>query len=112
MTEYEIETYLKTFFVRLQEWIDDGCPTNHYFSSPDGVCGNLWAYMGSYPEHILSEEDSIIVDEYLFQNIFNKHITPFNDEDYTYSMDSENGTIYSNVERLAFIREQANKEKL
>lgn len=110
MTEQEIKTYLKTFFIHLQEWIDDGCPTNHYFSSPDGVCGNLWRYMGSYPENILSDEHSIIVDEYLFQKIFNKRFTPFNDGDYTYSMDSDNLTMYSNQKRLAFIKEWATKE--
>ena len=112
MTEYEIETYLKTFFIHLQEWIDDGCPASHYFSSPDGVCGNLWVYMDSYPESILSVKHSNIVDEYWFQNLLNKQITPFNDEDYTYSMDINNLTMYSNQKRLAFIKEWATKEIL
>ena len=110
MTESEIENYLKTFFIHLQEWIDDGCPTNHYFSSPYGVCAHLNLYMESYPENILSDEHSEIVDNYLFRNIFNKQFTPFNDGDYTYSMDSDNRTMYSNQKRLAFIKQQATKE--
>ena len=77
MSDYQIELYLKNFFVSLQGWIDEGCPAHHLFDTQNGVCANLVRYMERYPEHILSEEDSNIVDMYLFKNMLNKQNTPF-----------------------------------
>ena len=110
MTEQEIKTYLKTFFIHLQEWIDDGCPPSHYFYTLNGICGNLHLYRNRYPENILSDAHSYIVNKYLFQNLLNKQNTPFNDEDYSYVMDSQNRTMYSNQLRLDFIKQQSTKD--
>ena len=110
MSDYQIELYLKTFFINLQAWIDNGCPDHESFTKSYGICTNLCGYMSSYPGNILSDEDMVTVDTYLDEVVFEGEPIPFCATSQAYSTESLNKTLYSNKERLAFIKQQATKE--
>ena len=110
MTEYEIETYLKTFFVRLQEWIGGGCIGNDVFYIDQGICMSLRLYMTRPLAGDLSKQDMREVEDYVHCKLFKENNTPFNTESSSYWAERLNKTMYKNPARLAFIKEWATKE--
>lgn len=89
---------LKNFYKAIQAWIDNGCTeyNQHHFVIHAGLCGNLdWMNCKLRWEMVKQFRAAGLDAKYPFGG-FNTFLT-----------EKESGTIYSNPERLAWIKEHA-----
>ena len=93
---------LKQFFLKINGWIEEGCPEHEVFLKEFGLCGTLQGYA-----QFLNLEDHPLGDELdaLLRPIDGTGL-PFNDALYEYRKEQNLGTIYQNPHRLAFIKKQ------
>lgn len=96
---------LKAFYQEMQEWIDAGLPMdNRYrFSIWYGLCHNLEAFLRCYPkpqETYIEEMREQFIQAGLGEDY------PF-DKAWEYAADVEEGTLYTNQERLNWIKQHA-----
>ena len=108
MTEEQIKAELKTFFIALQAWVDEGTPYSKHFYKKKGICYNLLTYTNTFPRDnpiIVCDAVHEVLD-YLKGMLGNKK-WPFNTDASEYMEDLRSNVIYSNPQRLAFIKEQA-----
>lgn len=95
---------LKQFYLALQKWIDDGAVDNRVFARSTGICASIvyWNRRNTpFPEHngIAIEFKKQLADRGL------DTVYPWGEIEYDDAM--ENGTMYEDPKRLAWIAEHA-----
>lgn len=98
MTQDEFETLLRQFCTDVEEALQNRPP---WFNPGEAICDNVWAWCAYHHHDGLAFISSL---KRLFRADYADSLFPFNPVAGTFSDECEDGTLYLNPERLAFIR--------
>lgn len=99
------EQVLKDFYKGIAKWVEEGCSVGGVYRKDYGLCSNLLrycnevAYTGKY----------VVLDSMVkqFENAGLNTRTPFNEDHYDYAIEKSYRTMYTNMARLAWIKDHA-----
>lgn len=97
---------LAEFYEAYSDWIDDGAPEREPFSRRVGLCGSLCSYLTSkgckFPVRDMALQ--LMKSQFIKAGLSRDY--PFNNVDNSYRMESINGTIHTNKNRVAWVKRE------
>lgn len=107
---------LKQFYQTVQQWVEEGCSSEHpYLETSLGLCDNLigWGFAKEYPANEIRKLSLELRSQFQYAGL--DRVYPFNIEscraenydDPWYSEEHGSHHCYTNLKRLAWIKEHA-----
>lgn len=97
---------LADFYKAYSDWIDDGAPEGKLFSRRVGLCGSLSLYLTSkgclFPVRDMALQ--LMKSQFIKAGLSRDY--PFNNANNSYRMESINGTIHTNKNRVAWVKRE------
>lgn len=100
---------LKQFFRELQQWIEDGRPRSRVFSEQSAICGS-WARWCMYHyqfDNLAKQIGGHKILSIKFKQGYEYMDYPFNDGRIDYEREVSGKGLWTNQERLNFVKEMA-----
>lgn len=97
---------LAEFYEAYSDWIDDGAPESEPFSRRVGLCGSLCSYLASKGCRFLVRDMALQLMKSQFIKAGLNRDYPFNNRDNPYYMESINGLIHTNKNRIAWVKKE------
>lgn len=95
---------LAEFYKAYSDWVDYGAPEGEPFSRRIGLCGSLCLYLTSKCCICQVRDMALRLMKSQFIKAGLSRDYPFNNADNSYRMESINGTIHTNKNRVAWVR--------
>ena len=95
---------LSDFYKAYSDWIDSGSPEGEPFSRRVGLCGSLCSYLTSKGCKFTARDMTLQLMKSQFIKAGLSRDYPFNNADNSYRMESINGTIHTNKNRVAWVK--------
>lgn len=97
---------LAEFYEAYSDWIDDGAPESEPFSRRIGLCGSLCLYLTSkgcrFPVRDMALQ--LMKSQFIKAGLSSDY--PFNNADNSYCLESINGAIHTNKNRIAWVKRE------
>lgn len=97
---------LTDFYKAYSDWIDYGAPECEPFSRRIGLCGSLCSYLASkgckFPVRDMALQ--LMKSQFIKAGLSSDY--PFNNADNPYRLESINGTIHTNKNRIAWVKSE------
>lgn len=97
---------LAEFYEAYSDWIDAGAPEGEPFSRRIGLCGSLCLYLTSKGCICPVRDMALQLMKSQFIKAGLSRDYPFNNADNSYYMESINGTIHTNKNRVAWVKKE------
>lgn len=95
---------LAEFYKAYSDWIDAGVPEGEPFSRRSGLCGSLCSYLKSrdckFPERDMALQ--LMKSQFIKAGLSRDY--QFNNADNSYCLESINGEIHTNKNRVAWVK--------
>lgn len=95
---------LADFYKAYSDWIDAGAPEGEPFSRRSGLCGSLCSYLTSKGCRFPVRDMALQLMKSQFIKAGLSRDYPFNNADNSYCLESINGEIHTNKNRLAWVK--------
>lgn len=95
---------LSEFYRAYSDWIDDGAPEGEPFSGRVGLCGSVCLYLKSKGCNFREREMALFLMRKQFIKANLNRDYPFNNRDNSYYMESIDGLIHTNKNRVAWVK--------
>lgn len=97
---------LAEFYRAYSDWIDDGAPESEPFSRRVGLCGSLCSYLASKGCRFPVRDMALQLMKSQFIKAGLSRDYPFNNADNSYCLESINGEIHTNKNRIAWVKRE------
>lgn len=97
---------LADFYKAYSDWIDDGSPESEPFSRRVGLCGSLCLYLTSKGCRFPVRDMTLQLMKSQFIKAGLNRDYPFNNADNSYRLESINGAIHANKNRIAWVKKE------
>ena len=95
---------LAEFYEAYSDWIDASSPESEPFSRRVGLCGSLCSYLASKGCRFLARDMALQLMRSQFIKAGLSSDYPFNNADNSYYLESIDGAIHTNKNRVAWIK--------
>ena len=97
---------LADFYKAYSDWIDSGAPESEPFSRRVGLCGSLCLYLTSKSCNFRVRDMALQLMKSQFIKAGLSRDYPFNNAENSYYLESINGTIHTNKNRIAWVKKE------
>lgn len=97
---------LAEFYEAYSDWIDDGAPEGEPFSRRVGLCGSVCLYLKSKGCNFREREVALLLMRKQFIKAGLSRDYPFNNADNSYYLESIDGAIHTNKNRMAWVKRE------
>lgn len=97
---------LAEFYKAYSEWIDAGAPESEPFSRRVGLCGSACLHLKSKGCNFHEREVALLLMRKQFIKAGLNRDYPFNNQDNSYYVESINGLIHTNKNRIAWVKRE------
>lgn len=95
---------LAEFYNAYSHWIDSGAPEREPFSRSVGLCGSVCLYLKSKGCNFREREIALFLMRKQFMKAGLNLDYPFNNQDNSYYVESIDGLIHTNQNRIAWVK--------
>lgn len=97
---------LAEFYEAYSDWIDAGAPESEPFSRRVGLCGSLCSHLASKGCRFPVRDMALQLMKSQFIKAGLSRDYPFNNADNSYCLESINGEIHTNKNRIAWVKRE------
>lgn len=97
---------LAEFYEAYSDWVDAGAPESEPFSRRVGLCGSLCSYLASKGCRFPVRDMALQLMKSQFIKAGLSRDYPFNNADNSYCLESINGAIHTNKNRVAWVKRE------
>lgn len=97
---------LAEFYEEYSDWIDAGAPEGEAFSRRVGLCGSLCSYLTSKGCRFPVRDMALQLMKSQFIKAGLSRDYPFNNAENSYRLESINGAIHTNKNRIAWVKRE------
>lgn len=97
---------LAEFYEAYSDWIDAGAPESEPFSRRVGLCGSIFLYLAMKGYPIKDRKITLEMMRAQFVKAGLDREYPFNNQENSYRMESINGLIHTNKNRIAWVKRE------
>lgn len=97
---------LSEFYKAYSDWIDSGAPEGKTFSRHVGLCGSIFLYLAMKWYPIKDRKITLEMMRAQFVKAGLDSEYPFNNQENSYRMESINGLIHTNTNRIQWVRKE------
>ena len=97
---------LADFYKAYSDWIDAGAPESEPFSRRVGLCGSIFLYLAMKGYPIKDRKITLEMMRAQFVKAGLDSEYPFNNQENSYRMESINGLIHTNANRIQWVKRE------